>query len=307
MAKIEAVRYREETRDSRAARALVREGAARLQGAGLAHARAEAEWLLARLVGAGPLELYLREEALPPRIAERFRSQIDARAAGEPLQYLLGEADFFGQPFLVRPGVFIPRPETEAVVEQALRALRARQERVGRPLRLLDLGTGSGCIAVTLARALPACVLLGVELSWEALCVARQNVLRHGLASRVQVVQGRWTEPLRGTFDGVIANPPYVPSATVDHLPLDVRREPRASLDGGDDGMRDLAEVMAQAPRLLGPGGVLALECGEEQVAPLAAAATAAGWAQTVTPLRDLGQRPRGVLMIKAGKERVLG
>ena len=288
-------------------RRLVREGARRLQAAGLSHARYEAEWLLGRLAGTSPLELYLREEEPPSRIAERFLSQIDARAAGAPFQYLLSEADFCGQPFLIRPGVFIPRPETEAVVEHALRALRTRQERVEKPLRLLDLGTGSGCIAVTLARALPACVVVGVELSWEALCVARQNILRYGLAPRVQVVQGHWAQPLRGTFDGVIANPPYIPSAQVDHLPLDVRQEPRASLDGGDDGMRDLSELMSQAPRLLCPGGLLALECGEEQATPLAASAAAAGWAQEVSPLRDLAQRPRGVLIIKAGKEPVLG
>ncbi|MBI2104751.1 MAG: peptide chain release factor N(5)-glutamine methyltransferase [Candidatus Omnitrophica bacterium] len=287
-------------------RRLVREGARRLQAAGLAHGRYEAEWLLGRLTGTSPLELYLRGEGEEPPapIAERFLSQIDARAAGTPFQYLLGEAEFCGQPFAVRPGVFIPRPETEAVVEAALRALRERQRRAGASLRLLDLGTGSGCIAVTLARALPACVVVGVELSWEALCVARQNVLRHGLASRVQLVQGRWTQPLRGAFDGVVANPPYIPSAQVDHLPLDVRQEPRASLDGGGDGMRDLSELMRQAPRLLAPGGVLALECGEEQTAPLAAAA---GWARDVSPLRDLAQRPRGILAIKAGKEPVLG
>ncbi|MBI3330848.1 MAG: peptide chain release factor N(5)-glutamine methyltransferase [Candidatus Omnitrophica bacterium] len=286
---------------------LVQEGARRLKAAGLSHARYEAEWLLGRLTGTGPLELYLREGELPSGVAERFLSQVEARAAGAPLQYLLGEADFCGAPFVVRPGVFIPRPETESVVEQALQALRARQARIGAALRLLDLGTGSGCIAVTLARALPACVVVGVELSWEALCVARQNVLRYGLASRVQLVQGCWTEPLRGTFDGVIANPPYIPSATVDHLPLDVRQEPRVSLDGGDDGMRDLGTLVAQAPRLLAPGGILALECGEEQAAPLAAAVTAAGWAQGVRLLRDLAQRPRGVLMMKVGKEPVLG
>ena len=280
--------------------AIVREGARRLQAAGVAHARHEAEWLLGRLVGAAPLEIYLRPGPVAGRVAERFFSQLDARAQGVPLQYLLGEAEFFGEPFAVTPGVFIPRPETETVVEHALRALRARQAGRGRPLRLLDLGTGSGCIAVTMARALPACVVVGVELSWVALRVARQNVLRHGQRGRVHLVQGRWTQPLRGLFDGVIANPPYVPSAQVDHLPLDVRQEPRMSLDGGDDGMQGLGEVMARAPQVLAPDGVLVLECGEEQAPALVRTARGAAWVRTASLLRDLAGRPRGVLIVRA-------
>ena len=278
----------------------VREGARRLQALGVAHARYEAEWLLGRLVGQKPLEVYLDDAPLSPETMERFFSQIQARAAGAPLQYLLGEAEFFGRLFLVRPGVFIPRPETETVVETALQALKRRQAMVGRPLRLLDLGTGSGCIAVTLASELPACVVVGVELSWVALSTARQNVLRHGLASRVHLVQGRWAEPLQGRFDGIVSNPPYVPSAQVDHLPLDVRQEPRLSLDGGASGMQDLVRLMADAPQAVEPGGILALECGEEQVRPLLRMASETPWAAAAVALQDLAGRPRGVIVTAA-------
>lgn len=281
------------------ARQLVREGLQRLRAAGMEHARYEAEWLLGRLVDTAPLELYLQDTHIPSPVAERFYSQIDARAAGIPLQYLLGEAEFFGRSFSVMPGVFIPRPETEGIVEHTLQALRAQETRVGRPLRLLDLGTGSGCIAITLAHELPTCVVVGVELSWKALHAAQQNVRRHQLSSRVHLVQGCWMEPVRGTFDGVLSNPPYVPSAQVDHLPLDVRQEPRVSLDGGTNGMRDLFQLMAQAPQAVSPGGILALECGEEQVPALLRRASQAPWVGAVRPLHDLASRLRGVLITK--------
>ena len=278
---------------------LSREGARRLREAGVEHARAEAEWLLSRLLGLTPLEVYVHEPDVPSEIAERFLSHVEARAGGAPLQYLLGETNFFGLPFSVTPGVFIPRPETEAVVEHALQALRERQAALGRPLRLLDLGTGSGCIAVTVARALPACVVVGVELSWRALCAARYNVSRQGIASTVHLVQGRWGEAIVGAFDGILSNPPYVPSGRVAHLPLDVRQEPPISLDGGEDGMRDLLSLMAEAPRLLRPGGILVLECGEEHVPVLIRTASQRSWVRRASQVDDLTGRPRGLLITR--------
>ena len=286
--------------DSRSTRRVLQEGARRLRTLGIAHAGCEAEWLLGRLVGLEPLEVYLKELPLPAETAERFFSQIEARASGIPLQYLLGEAEFFGGRFAVKPGVFIPRPETEAIVEHALQALRRLEATLGRPLRVLDLGTGSGCIAVAAARALPTCVVVGVELSCEALVVAQQNVLRHGLASRVRLVQGNWLEAIRGEVDGILSNPPYVPSAHIDHLPLDVRHEPRVSLDGGEEGLRELRALLAQAPRLLRPNGILMLECGEEQADRLRDEATAAPWVDCARVVRDLAGRPRGLLITRA-------
>ena len=271
----------------------------RLQEAGVPNARHEAEWLLGGLTGERPLDVYLQDPLLSDGDAERFFAQVEARVSGTPLQYLLGEAEFFGARFAVAPGVFIPRPETETIVEAALQALRGRAAALGRPLRLLDLGTGSGCIALTLARELPACVVVGVELSWSALCLARQNVRRHGLEERVRLVHGSWFSPVRGLVDGVVSNPPYIPSAQVDRLPLDVRQEPRLSLDGGEQGTRDLLHLIAEAPRVLRSGGVLALECGEAQVEALGRAAASQPWVQTVRSLHDLGGSPRGILITK--------
>jgi len=283
------------------ARALIREGARRLREAGVEVAQREAAWLLGCLLDQRPTDLYLGEVLVPEGVVERFFQGVDARAAGAPLQYVLGEAEFFGERFLVAPGAFIPRPETEVVVEAAVERLRARAQRLRRPLRLLDAGTGTGCIAVTLARALAPCVVVAVEVSWTVLELARANAARHRVADRVRFVLGWWTQACAsgGAFDGLIANPPYIPTAQVDRLPLDVRREPRLSLDGGADGMRHLRELLREAPRLLAPAGLMALECGEEQVEPLGERVCAAGWSQEVVPLRDLAQRPRGLLIVK--------
>ena len=278
------------------AQQLVREGTTRLLQAGLPHARQEAEWLLSHLTGERPLEVYLRDADIPPPTTERFRAQLEARASGVPLQYLLGQAEFLGLRLEVGPGVFIPRPETEAVVAQTIEALRALERSRGRPLRLLDLGTGSGCIAAAIARALPTCVVVGVEVSYDALQTARRNIRHLGLEPRVWLVQGSWAEAIRAPVDGIVANPPYVPSAHVDRLPPDVRQEPRGSLDGGPDGLRDVRHLISEAKRLLAPGGLLAMECGEDQVGEALRLVRQGGWARRATPLMDLAQRPRGVL-----------
>jgi release factor glutamine methyltransferase len=245
-------------------------------------------------------DLYLgRDAPVLGRVAERFRAGIAARARGIPLQYVLGEAEFFGARFAVGPGVFIPRPETEAVLERVIGALRGMAARRRAPLRLLDLGTGSGCIAATLARELSPCLVVGVELSWGPLLTARRNVRRLGLDGVVRLVQGRWTEPLGGAFDGIVSNPPYVPSDDVDRLPRDVRQEPRVSLDGGPDGLRALGQLLAEAPRLVRSGGMLALECGETQAAWLEDRAAREAWAAEVELVADLAGRPRGVLVTR--------
>jgi len=287
-----------------AVREMIREGTRRLEAAGVANARHESEWLLGRLLNAAPLALYLYEGSVPQDALTQFDAQIDARASGLPLQYLLKEAQFVGRRFAVVPGVFIPRPETEAVVEAAVTRLRDLEARLGRPLRLLDFGTGSGCIAVTLACELPTCVLVGVELSWNALRIAQGNTERHGCAARVHLVQGWWADAISGTFDGIIANPPYVPTALVEQLPRDVRHEPRLSLDGGADGMRDLSQLVTQVPRLLAPGGWLVLECGEAQPVQLLRDLQRTPWAESIQVVHDLAGRPRGVMAVRPPLQR---
>ena len=279
------------------AHSLLKAGARRLERAGRPHAQHEVEWLLGHMLSLESPELYLHDERIPSKVIHQFWRKLEARLAGAPLQYLLEETAFYGATFSVSPGVFIPRPETEQVVEAALEALQELEGRLRRPLRLLDVGTGSGCIAITLARHLPTCVVVGLELSWSALAVARNNVLRQGLNSRVRLIQGRGLEAIQGRVDGVISNPPYIPSAQVDRLPLDVRQEPRLSLDGGADGLDTLRALLAEAPRALHPGGLIALECGEQQVSELLQIVSGMAWVERATPVHDLADRPRGVLV----------
>lgn len=281
-------------------RELLDSGAQRLKRAGLRTGRQEVTWLLSRLLDVRTPELYLYESPISADVTKQFWGALEDRAAGIPLQYLMGETEFYGRRFAVAPGVFIPRPETEAVVEAALAKLRDLEVRRGRPLHLVEFGTGSGCIAVTLALALPTCVLVGVELSWDALRMAQGNAARHGCAARVRLVQGWWADAVSGTFDGIIANPPYVPTARVEQLPRDVRHEPRLSLDGGADGMRDLSQLVTEVPRLLSPGGVLALECGEDQASKLSRDFQTRAWVDSVQVIHDMAGRPRGILGVRA-------
>ena len=275
-------------------RQLIVAGAARLERSGVLHARHEAEWVLEHLLGLRGPQLYLSQGPVDATRHRIFWETLEQRAQGAPLQYVLGETEFYGVSLAVGPGVFIPRPETERVVESALEVLR---QAAGRPLHLLDAGTGSGAIAIALARQLETCVVVGVELSWDALHLARRNIQRHKLMDRVRLIQGDWLQPVCGPFDALVCNPPYIASGELERLPADVRREPRASLDGGADGLGALRELVASAPRVLAPGGWLVMECGETQLEALCRLVEIGGWAHPSRVVRDLAGRPRGLVV----------
>jgi release factor glutamine methyltransferase len=272
---------------------LVRAGAERLTAAGVGPAVQEAEWLLEQLLGVQRMDLYLTESGVSRRVQENFWALVARRERQEPLQYLTGCAYFMGLRLQVQPGVFIPRPETEQVVSALV---HYAAQRGLEPKTAVELGVGSGCITVTLASLWQACVFTGIDVSYSALCVASANARQHGVADRIQWVQANWAGALQVRFDCMVSNPPYIPSCQVEGLPLDVRQEPRESLDGGWDGMRDLLQLMAEAEALLNPGGILALECAEDQVQPLVEHLSHLDWVAEVVPVIDLAQRPRGVL-----------
>ena len=281
-------------------RGFIAEASAFFRTAGLGPLAHEAEWLLAHVLGKSRSQLYLDESAVSAETAVRFRELVRRRAKGEPLQYLIGETEFFGARFIVGPEVLIPRPETESVLQVLIDAV-LRKGIAHKPLRIIDFGTGSGCIAVTLARLLPACHVVAVEVSYSALTIARKNAGLHGVADRIHFVQCHWAQALRGRADVLVSNPPYVPTPEVERLPLDVRCEPRVSLDGGPDGMRDLFQLIQESERLLLPEGFMALECGDGQVAPLIARAQAQGNFSRIESITDLAGRGRGVLFQTMG------
>ena len=242
----------------------------------------EARALLAHALGSTREALVAHpEREVDGDAARRFDDLIARRSAGEPLAYLLGEREFYCRPFVVTPAVLIPRPETELLVQLAVEHAR----NLASP-RLLDLGTGSGCIAISLALELPNAEILAVDISAAALDVARTNATR--LGARVNFIESDWYSAVSDRFDMIVANPPYLPSGIIPTLPVEVERfEPHLALDGGPDGLRVLRRLVAQAPRFLRPGAWLLMEIGEEQAGPLASLMAAEGFSR-IGARRDL-------------------
>jgi len=281
-------------------RALVAQVETELRSAGIASARAEAEWLLAGSLGLQRTELYLREEPLPAPQCRLIRGWLRRRLNGEPLPYLIGYVEFCGYRLTVNESVFIPRPETEILAHEAVQCLQTLVQQGRTAPKVLDVGTGSACLAVTLAHAHPACALVAVELSWDALRVARENVTAHRLAHRIQLIQADWTDGVRGPFDLIVSNPPYVPSCEVAPSFTNRSREPTMSLDGGPEGLRFSHRLLDEAPRLLAPGGSLGVESSEEQASMLARLAARQSWVDRVEVFHDLTGRPRGIWLTRA-------
>ena len=257
--------------------------------------RAEARRLLASLTGQ-PLTWFMAhgDDPADPDTTTRFQALAERRRAGEPLAYLLGQQEFYGRPFAVSPAVLIPRADTETLVETALeQLLLQRQQRRAVPLSLLELGTGSGIIAITLALEAPDTEVHAVERSPEALAVAQQNAkaLR---ADNIHWHAGSWWQALAcpRRFDLIVSNPPYI-AAGDHHLQQgDLRFEPPQALAAGPDGLDDLRIIIGGAPAHLNPGGWLLLEHGYDQEAPVQTLLRDAGFADVFTR-RDLAGQPR--------------
>lgn len=282
-------------------------GASRLAAAGIAEPRLDTELLLADQLGGDRLTLYREPDRLIPPVAlRRFAALLRRRLLGEPLQYLRGRVEFFGMEFEVRPGVLIPRPDTEPLVELAIDRLRLVQSRcTGRPVRFADVGTGSGCMAVAIAAVVETAVGEAIDCSVDALTVARCNINRHGLTDRIAVQQGELCEPLRQAgrqVDLIAANLPYIPTGNVATLDRQIRDyEPRLAFDGGVDGLAVIRRLVRTAADCLVPGGWLLLEVGIGQAGRVAQCARQAGWRVEAIE-QDLAGIERVVVLTKGDK-----
>ena len=263
----------------RSVRALLKQGIEQLRSAHVPSYTLAAELLLLHVTARDRTWLYSHpEEILPDAVAEAYFNLLARRSSGVPTQHLTGKQEFWGLEFEVTPDVLIPRPETEHLIEVALDRLAVREIRAGRQPRLngenvelVDIGTGSGCIALTLAKELSAATVYATDISKPALDVARRNAVRHGFSHRIHFLESNLLEGLssRGdphaplSFDLIISNPPYISLREADTLPIEVREhEPRAALFGGEEGYELYGELIPQAARHLKPGGLLVLELG---------------------------------------------
>ena len=267
--------------------------------AALGHPASDAEELLSRLLGVGRGELRrLATRPLASTQAEAFAEQLARRAAGEPVQYITGRAAFRHLDLAVDRRVLIPRPETELLVDVVLEHLLAHPDPRRGP-RVLELGTGSGCIALAIAQELPAAQVTATDASESALDLARANAAAHGLAARVTFAHGSWFDAVASDekFDVIVSNPPYISAAEERDLPSDVRDwEPRAALFAEDDGLADVREIVDEAPRHLVTGGLLALELAEQRASEVAAWLDGAHDWRAVELRADLAGRPRMLL-----------
>jgi len=217
---------------------------------------------------ADPRPLTLEEQQTYDALRARYQN-------GEPLQYVLGECDFMGSTLAVNPSVLIPRPETEILVDTVLQKLKANK--LSKPCRVLDLGTGSGNIAIALAKAIEGCQITALDISEEAISVAQRNAAANGVAQKIEFLREDMRASLVANrawmknFDCIVSNPPYIKTSALEHLPGDVQQEPRLALEGGGDGLQFFETIIRRAYQYLKPAGYLFFEIGDAQAAPVRA------------------------------------
>lgn len=263
-----------------------------LKKSGCETPRLDAELLLAQARGCPRIQLYVQfNEVVPDIQRARMRELVKRRAQAEPVAYLVGHREFFSLDFHVSPDVLVPRPDTETLVLELVTEAR----KLPNP-RILDVGTGSGCIAISAAVNVPAARVTALDVSPAALAVATQNVARHKVADRVTLLQGDLLAPLPtgSLFDFVASNPPYIPDGEIAQLPGDVRlHEPHLALRGGADGLDIIRRLFADVPAVLVSGGRLLIEFSPEQADTLLRLATESGTFRDPRILKDIAGRAR--------------
>jgi len=264
--------------------------------AGLDSPALDAQVIVGHALGLGHAALAgAAEHTLDPAERERIAAMAARRLAREPVARIVGMKEFWGLPLRVSPAVLVPRPETETLVETALAALDREGDRA-RPIRIADLGTGSGALLLALLSELPKAFAIGTDFSTDALLVARDNAERLGLAARAAFVACDFASALAGPFDLVVANPPYVARGELAQLAPEVREyDPVMALDGGPDGLRAYRALAADASRLIGPDGHMVVEVGAGQADAAALLFSKKQQPMAVTTLRDLAGIPRAL------------
>ena len=260
------------------------------RGKEIESARLDAELLLSATLKMDRVSLYVNfERPLNADELSSYREKVQRRASREPIQYILAETEFWSLPFNVNPAVLIPRADTEVLVEEALK-------RMDGCCGVLDIGTGSGAIAIALAHEMPEIYVTAIDCSEKALEVARGNARRNGVEDRVAFLAGDLKSLPPGPYDVIVSNPPYIPSRDWEQLMPEVRdHEPRLALDGGDDGLEAYRRIAVQAVQILSPDGWLLVEVGIDQATVVSALFRAAGLTE-VLQRDDYAGIPRVVM-----------
>jgi release factor glutamine methyltransferase len=278
--------------------------AAALRDAGFDEPRRRARRLLATALGLSASEVFAQIGRMVTEDDGERVAEILARAVvHEPLSRIVGVREFWGLDFMLSPDTLDPRPESETIVEAVLARLTDRDH----AYRVLDLGTGTGCLLLSLLSELPAATGIGVDVAAGAVETARRNAARFGLTARAEFVVGDWAGGMVEAFDVVVANPPYIASADIPDLPREVRDfDPRRALDGGADGLDAYRVIAGELPRLLRPGGVFAGEFGQGQEEKVAGLIAIRGLS-VAEIVRDLAGIPRCVVARRACSEKMVG
>ncbi|SFS34890.1 peptide chain release factor N(5)-glutamine methyltransferase [Marininema halotolerans] len=271
----------------------------RLINAGCEGGTFEAEVMLRTLLGWERSQFFLQLATIfPESLEQKLDGWIHARIEGVPLQHLTGQQEFYGRSFVVSPHVLIPRPDTEILVESILHQADSLSKR-NSPLHFVDVGTGSGILAITLAAECPEWKVTAIDCSAEALMVAKINAERHGVGDRIQFLQGEWLMPLQASqqkVDMVVSNPPYIPSIEVEKLDGEVKDyEPRLALDGGEDGLNPYRILLQQIPQILRRPGYVAFEIGWDQGVAVTELVNALSCVKNTKVIPDLAGRDRVV------------
>ena len=247
----------------------------------------EREILLTSILKCQRADLYAGKLALTKEQEEILAYYLSLRAKGEPLQYILGESEFFGFRFKVDKRALIPRPETEILVEAVIKQFTSHKSQVTSQVKILDIGTGSGCIAVSLAKSLSNARVTALDISPEALELARENAVINGVLERIDFIQSDLLSPAAKAFDIIVSNPPYVCSQEIDKLSPEVRSEPRLALDGGNEGLDFYRRIIPLAGGFLKNGGFLALEIGFQQRQGIEEIVNQQGWLRVKEVIKD--------------------
>ena len=262
---------------------------------GVDNPRLDAEVLLCHILGKDRIYLYVHfDQPLEPSELTAFREAVKKRAMRLPVAYITGQKEFMGLTFTVTPDVLIPRPDTEILVEDALARLAICEQPA-----ILDIGTGSAAIIVSVLKTLPAASGVSVDISPQALEVARMNATAHGVIDRLQIKQGDLFAPVNGQrFDAVLSNPPYIPDGDIAKLELEVRREPRLALAGGVDGLDFYRRIISGGASYLNPNGFIAMEVGINQAKDVAALAEQSLTLRVDSIIKDYAGIDRVVVLV---------